>query len=517
MENNYKKLEQVLERYLGIINNDLSNEEIINELTKIVDKQQPNLVLLTDAYKYSHPTLYTEGLTYLVSYLESRGGKFNHVVFFGLQYIIKKYLMGRVLTEEMVYEADNKLNTQNGVFSGNNIFPTEKWLNLVRKHNGYLPIRIKAVKEGSICPTHNVLLKLESTDPEFAWLVGFLETIILQIWYPITVCTLSKKIKSNLKNYFSDSGCPDTYLGYILNDFGVRGVSSIESASIGGAAHLVNFDGGDNVIASDMITKFYNSNIMYGKSIPATEHSICTMEGEQGELNVFKRVLEKYPTGIVACVSDSFNILRACEQYWGEDLKVEILKREGTLTLRPDSGHPIATLRKVFTILFDKFGFTTNKMGYKVLPPQVRVIQGDGINYESINEIYEMLKEEKISPENLVLGMGGKLLQLGIDRDLQNFAIKACYATINGKTVEIVKSPLELDKNGEVKQSFKKSKKGDVKLIKDENNQFKTITSSEYLDFDNYKDELVTVFENGKLLVDYTFDEIRNLADKYSI
>lgn len=509
-----KKVEQILERYLQEVNTDLTQEEIIEKLTSVILSQQPNLILLTDAYKYSHPNIYTKGLTYLTSYMESRGGKFEYTIFSGLQPMIKKYLLGRVLTEEMVYEADKKLNSANGVFSGNQIFPTEKWLNLVRKYNGYLPVRIKAVKEGTKIPTHNVLLKLESTDKEFPWIVGFLETLVLQLWYPVTVGTLSYHIKQNIKSYYEKSGCEDSYLGYILNDFGVRGTSSMESASIGGAAHLMIFDGSDNVPASDMIIKYYNTDAMYGKSIPATEHSICTMQGEEGELDVFKRVLDLYPTGIVACVSDSYNILKTCEQYWGTDLKTQILERNGTLVIRPDSGDPIATLKKVFSILFDKFGYTLNKKGFKVLPSQVRVIQGDGINYESINDIYDMLFEEKISPENLVLGMGGKLLQAGIDRDLQNFAIKASFAVINGEKVEIVKSPLELDKDGNPKVSFKKSKKGDVKLIKYAEGTYQTITSSQIKNFDEYKDELITVFENGKLLVDYTFEEIRKTVNE---
>jgi nicotinamide phosphoribosyltransferase len=302
---------------------------------------------------------------------------------------------------------------------------------------------------------------------------------------------------------------------FVLNDFGFRGVSSVQSAKIGGSAHLVNFSGSDTVIASKLIQDIYNTKKVYGKSIPATEHSIMTLKGEKGEIDMMKQVLLEFPTGLVACVSDSYNIFRACSKYWGEDLIQMILSRPSEpgnqLVIRPDSGHVINSLREIFHILFDKFGYTTNDKGYKVLPPQVRVIQGDGVNLDSIREIYEMLEEEKISPENLALGMGGKLLQADINRDTQNFATKACSAIVDGEEVNVVKSPTEMDEFGNITQSFKKSKQGKLKLVKNPDGTYRTVTSMD-ADFDTVKDELVEVFRLGELPVEYTFDEIRDRA-----
>ncbi len=511
-----RKSRRLIERFLNKkIDDVLSKDDIIGLLEKALSSVEPNLILLSDAYKYSHPQFYTPGLTKMVSYLESRGGKFQETVMFGLQYITKKYLVGSVLSEEMVEEADQKLNGENGVFGKGGSFSKEKWMNLVRKHDGNLPLRIKAVSEGTVVPVKNVLAMIENTDDEFPWLTGFIESLFLEVWYPITVATLSREVKKVVVEYLEKTGTEPhlipAIVQFILNDFGFRGVSSVESASIGGAAHLVNFMGSDNVAASDMLMKFYNTTTMWGKSIDATEHSIMTMEGEEGESDVVRRILATKTSGFVACVSDSYNILRTCKTY-GTLFKDIILNRDGVFVVRPDSGDPVATLKAVFKILFEYFGYTLNSKGFKVLPPQIRVIQGDGVNYDSIINMYQSLMDEGIAAENLVLGMGGKLLQAGLDRDTQNFAVKACYAIINGKGVDIIKSPTELDADGNVKVSFKKSKKGLMKLVKDVDGNFFTMTSAD-AGFEDAKDELVVIFENGKLLVDEKIEKIRERAE----
>jgi nicotinamide phosphoribosyltransferase len=214
-------------------------------------------------------------------------------------------------------------------------------------------------------------------------------------------------------------------------------------------------------------------------------------------------------------VIDSFDVFRNASQYIGVELKDLILSRNGVFVARLDSGDPKMTIKTIFNILFEKFDYTVNTKGFKVLPPQLRVLQSDGMNLETIREIYEMLFEEKIAAENFVIGIGGKLLQAGIDRDTQNFAIKACYAIIDGEEFEIVKSPKEMDSNGDINISFKKSKKGLMKLVKNDNNEYTTLLKTDYpLMFDDMKDELITVFEDGELLVDYTFEEIRERAKK---
>lgn len=466
-------------------------------------KMQDNLILMADAYKYSHHKLYYPGTSKIYSYFESRGGKFDYSVFFGLQYFVKRYLEGVVITKEMVNQAE-KLMPQ--VFGRDDVFDRSKFDYIVEKHGGKLPVRIKAVPEGTRVLVNNAMMTIESTDPNCFWLTNFLETLLVQVWYPCTVATQSNEIYKIVEKYFDETASKEAKNGieFILNDFGFRGVSSVESAGIGGAAHLLNFRGSDTIMASVFAQQYYNTNQVWGVSVPATEHSVCTLLGKEGELDIFKHVLSTFPKGIVACVSDSYNIFKACKEYWGGALKEQILNREGTLVIRPDSGDPVATLLKVFEILMESFGYTTNEKGYKVLPKQVRVLQGDGINIDSIREIYTALKKHKISAENLLLGMGGALLQK-VNRDTQKFAFKCSYAEVNGKGVEVQKNPIEIDANGNTSISFKKSKAGKLKLVT-LNGNHKTVKEGEMPEL---KDELVTVFENGELLLNETFETIR--------
>ncbi|MFT3674341.1 MAG: nicotinate phosphoribosyltransferase [Chitinophagaceae bacterium] len=470
-----------------------------------------NLVLMADAYKYSHHKLYYPGTTRIYSYLESRGGEFDDTVFFGLQYILKKWLAGQVINRQKLDEADEILPA---VFGRDDIYDRSRFEYLLRKHNGRLPVRIRAVAEGSRVDTHQVLMTIENTDPACAWVTNFLETILMQVWYPTTVATLSGHVRDVVSDYFQQtaSTAAESGIGFVLNDFGFRGASSVETAAIGGAAHLIHFDGSDTIPANQLIRQYYNSTAIYGRSVPATEHSICTLLGEEGELEVFRHILNTVPTGIVACVSDSYNILRACRDYWGGELRQQILDRDGTLVIRPDSGDPVITLLKVFEILMDRFGYTINDKGYRVLPPQVRVLQGDGINLSSIRAIYGALTLNGISAENLLLGMGGALLQK-VDRDTQKFALKCSYAEINGNAVDIRKYPMELDGSGLYQPSFKQSKAGRLKLIR-QDGLYKTVGEQ---DEPTWKDQLITVFENGELVHETDFDEIKARAMQTAI
>lgn len=483
---------------------------------KALDKPN-NLVMLGDAYKYSHHKFYEEGMTKMHSYLESRGGRFEETIFYGLQIFLKEFLEGVAITQQELDESYDYLGTKYGVFGREDVFDKSKFQYLIDVHGGKLPILIKAVPEGTVVNVKNVLMTIENTDDNCAWLTNFLETLLLQVWYPITVATLSREVKKVVQRAFDRTSClpPDVMeivMEFVLNDFGFRGSTGTQAAERGGSGHLINFRGSDTTLASKLIRDHYNTDTIYGLSVPATEHSIMTIKGESGELEMMKRVLTMYPTGIVACVSDSFNIFRACKDYWGTELRDLILSRPpepgNQLVIRPDSGHVINTLKSVFEILFDKFGYTTNDKGFKVLPPQVRVIQGDGVNLGSIIEIYEFLEKEGIAAENLVFGMGGKLLQADVNRDTQNFATKACFAIVNGEHRDIVKSPTEIDADGNFIKSFKKSKKGHLKLVKQSDGKFITLTSDDE-GFDEAIDVLVPVFENGVILKEWTFEEVR--------
>lgn len=457
--------------------------------------KEPNIILLSDSYKYSHANFYPPKTEKVYSYLESRGGKFPKVLFFGLQYIIKKYFEGKVVTKEKIDEAEELIKLHGLPFN------REGWEYILSKYDGKLPVSIRAVPEGTMVDVSNVLVTMENTDPRCYWLTNFLETVLVQLWYPITVATQSKYIKNMITDYARQTG-DESLVNFKLHDFGFRGVSSVESAGIGGAAHLVNFLGTDTVEALVVARDYYGCKIA-GYSIPATEHSVITAWGKENESRAMQNVLELYPNGLVACVSDSYDIYYACENIWGDKLKDKVLARNGTLVIRPDSGVPHDVVSKVLPILGKKFGYTVNEKGYKVLDSHVRIIQGDGVNYDSIDMILSVMKAYGWSTDNIAFGMGGALLQ-NLNRDTQSFAFKCSSVTIDGVEHDVFKQP--------VTDSGKNSKRGRLELLQDEYGKYHT--TREKNDEPDYENVLTEVFNNGNIIKEYAFDEVRENSNK---
>ena len=281
------------------------------------------------AAQTSHWRQYPPGTTTVYSYFESRGGKFAEVTFFGLQYILKRYLTGVVVTAAKIDAAEKIINAHMGQGEMKH-FNRAGWEHIVKKHGGRLPIVIKALPEGMTVPVKNVLMTVENTDPECFWLSNYLETLLVQVWYPMTVCTQSREQKKVLADYFQRTGCEVSSpfsLGFQLNDFGTRGVSSMETAALGGAAHLVNFLGSDNMPANVFAAHYYGAKGPAGFSIPAAEHSTITSWQRDGEVDAYRNMLTQYPTGTVAVVSDSYDIFNAVSNLWGGELKEMIVKR----------------------------------------------------------------------------------------------------------------------------------------------------------------------------------------------
>mgnify|MGYP002776505236 CR=1 FL=1 len=387
-----------------------------------------NLILNSDSYKFSQWCQYPPGTEYIYSYIESRGGKYDETVFFGLQAFIKEYLMEPV-TMEMIDEAEAIILAHGEPFN------REGWEYIVREHGGRLPVLITAVPEGTVVPVHNVLATIENTDPNCFWLTSFLETALLRaIWYPTTVATISREIKKVILDALERTGDPST-IDVKLHDFGARGVSSQESAGIGGLAHLVNFQGTDTIAALLYGRRYYDID-MAGFSVPAMEHSTVTSWGREREVDAYRNMVKKNgkPGGIVSAVSDSYNIYEACK-LWGTELKQDVIDSGATLVVRPDSGHPANVVFECVSILAEHFGYTVNEKGFKVLN-NVRVLQGDGINIDSIRAIQCKLEAYDFSADNVVFGQGGALLQI-VNRDDQKFAMKASCAKINIQWVEV--------------------------------------------------------------------------------
>jgi nicotinamide phosphoribosyltransferase len=450
-----------------------------------------NIILNSDSYKYSQFNQYPPNTTGVYSYIESRGGVYDATVFFGLQAFIKEYLVGSVVTTDMIDEAEAIITAHGEPFN------REGWEYIVREHGGKLPVLIKAVPEGTVVGVKNVLATIENTDPACYWLTSFLETALLRaIWYPTTVATNSYENKKLILDYLEKTGDP-TSIDFKLHDFGARGVSSLESAGIGGAAHLVNFQGTDTVEALLFARRYYGAD-MAGFSVPAMEHSTVTSWGREHEVDAYRNMVKKNgkPGGIVSAVSDSYDIYEACK-LWGTELKQDVLDSGAMLVVRPDSGDPAIVVKTCLQTLETYFGYTINEKGYKVLN-NVRVLQGDGINHQSIRSILYTITVAGYSADNVVFGQGGALLQI-VNRDDQKFAMKCSAALVDGKWVDVFKDP--------VTDQGKQSKKGKMKLAWTGNGLATFTTRDE--GYDNAFDVLEVVFENGVLTRDMTFDEVR--------
>jgi nicotinamide phosphoribosyltransferase len=457
-------------------------------------KLTKNLILNTDSYKVSMFKQYPAGTTGVYSYIESRGGRYDRTVFFGLQAFIKEYLLDPI-TQADIEIADEILTLHGEPFN------RAGWQYILDKHNGYLPVVIRGVPEGTVVPVKNVLATIENTDPECFWLTTWLETALLRaIWYPTTVATQSKYIKNILVDYLEKSGDP-TSIGFKLHDFGARGVSSMESGGIGGAAHLVNFMGTDNITGILYAREYYNAGVA-GFSIPAAEHSTITSWGRAGEVKAYSNMVAQFgkPGALLAVVSDSYDIYEACRM-WGTELKQQVIDSGATVVIRPDSGDPVEVLPKMFNILGETFGYTTNDKGYKVLN-NVRMLWGDGINQMSIQSILRTVVDMRgWSADNLAFGMGGALLQQ-LDRDTQQFAMKCSAAEINGKWVDVFKDPIT--------DKVKASKKGRVTLWTNGTGEFvSSVDEPKQWADRGWTDALVPVYWNGNLHKDYTFEEVR--------
>jgi nicotinamide phosphoribosyltransferase len=260
---------------------------------------------------------------------------------------------------------------------------------------------------------------------------------------------------------------------------------------IGGLAHLLNFRGTDTAIALDCAQKYYNAKIA-GFSIPAMEHSTITSWDKESD--AFKNMLDVYAEDgtTLACVSDSYDYINAIDNIWGKELKDKVIKSGAVLVVRPDSGDPLQLIPYTLKSLANSFGFTNAQNG-KLLN-NVRIIWGDGINYEMIEKILSLITKQGWSADNVNFGMGAAILQK-INRDTYGFAYKASAIKIDGKWKGICKNPAT--------DPSKKSKSGRIGAELVEGKYF-----VRDLDKDNFQNALETVFVNGDLLKDYKFEDL---------
>jgi nicotinamide phosphoribosyltransferase len=395
-----------------------------------------NLINLSDSYKFSHFNQYPKGTEIIHSYLAPRGGECEKVVMHGLPYILKEYLQFQQIWWPLI-EKSAELAESHGV-----PFNKSGWQYIFDKHKGYLPIEIKALPEGAIVSNKEPLLTIENTDPNCAWLVGYLETLLLKIWYPCTVASKSYAVRQMLEKHWEKTVGDISGVDFAYHNFGDRGSSSVESAAIGGVAHLTQFKGTDNFNALEHSNKYYDGKYQ-GFSIPASEHSTVTSWGRESEFEMISNYLETYKSNpIIACVLDSYDIYKAVNFVTSGAMKEKIENKDYPIfVIRPDSGNPLEVIEKILQICeANNVARSFNGRGYKQLD-KYRIIWGDGITLNTIDEILNSTEKWGWAASNFAFGSGGDLMQ-NVNRDTCKFAMKCSAIRVNGEWRDVYKDPI---------------------------------------------------------------------------
>ena len=478
-----------------------------------------NPLLLTDGYKVDHRRQYPNKTTLVYSNWTPRKSRIEgieEVIFFGLQYFIKKYIIEDFETnffskpkDEVLKAYSRRINS----YLGENSVGIDHIGDL---HDlGYIPMVFKALPEGSSVPIKVPMFTMYNTLPEFFWLTNYFETLIsTTVWLPCNSATIAYQYRQILDKYAAETSSIPEFVDWQGHDFSMRGMAALEAALISGAGHLLSFTGTDTIPAIDFLESYYNANSdeeLIGGSVAATEHSVMSMGTNSAEQETFKRLItEVYPKGIVSVVSDTWDLWKVLSEYI-PNLKNEILSRDGKLVIRPDSGDPVKIIcgdpdateplakKGVVQLLWDTFGGTVNEKGYKELDSHVGAIYGDSITLDRAVSICEGLKKNGFASTNVVLGIGSFTYQYNT-RDTFGFAMKATYGEVDGVGRDIYKDPITDD-------GTKKSARGLIKIVK-ENGTFKLIDKVSWEE--EKQGELKEVFRNGKLLVDQSLKEIRS-------
>lgn len=477
-----------------------------------------NPLLYTDGYKVDHRRQYPANTSLVYSNWtprKSRIAGINQVVFFGLQYFIKKYILEDFQRnffdqpkEEIVAQYARRINN----YLGPNAVGTQHIADL---HDlGYIPMVIKALPEGVQVPIRVPMFTMYNTKAEFFWLTNYFETLLsATIWMPCNSATLAKKYRQILDQYAQETASDLSFVDWQGHDFSMRGMAGLEAAVISSAGHLLSFAGTDTIPSIDFMEQYYNANSdqeLIGGSVAATEHSVMCMGTNSGELETFKRLItEVYPNGIVSIVSDTWDLWKVLTEYLPA-LKNEIVARDGKVVIRPDSGDPVDIIcgnpngktsieqKGVIESLWETFGGTVNAKGFKELDAHIGAIYGDSITLERATQICERLKQKGFASTNVVLGIGSFTYQYNT-RDTFGFAMKATYGEVDGIGREIFKDPITDD-------GTKKSAKG---LIKVEQKEGSYVLVDQVSWEEEQQGEMKEVFRDGRLLIDWTLQEIR--------
>ena len=509
-------------------------------------------ILLTDGYKLGHHFQYPKGTEMVYSNWTPRSCKYfpeasEGSVVFGIQYLVKEYLIKQfnenffnLPKEQAIKEFHDRVDNFVGI-SNVGIEHIEALYDL-----GYLPIEIKALPEGSVCPIRVPMMTIKNTLPEFFWLTNYLETLISSVlWLPCTSATSARLYKKELKRHAKRTSFPgDVNIGFACHDFSMRGMAGIEAAIVSGMAHMTSFCGSETIPAIRAVEEYYNadsSKELVAATVPATEHSVMCAGGKEDELETFRRLIcEVYPNGIVSIVSDTWDFWQVVEDFLPK-LKKEIMARDGRVVIRPDSGDPVDIICGLRTnphfntriveghyyccyapfdidseyveisegqyygayyMLGKTFGWNTTDTGFRYHSTKIGLLYGDSITLERQKQIYLRLEGAGMAACNLVLGVGSFTYQFK-SRDSLGFAVKATACKINGELKEIFKQPKTDD-------GTKNSLKGLI-AIYEENGTY--VAKDCVSEAEEMEGALEPVFVNGSLVKDYSLSEIRERID----
>lgn len=481
--------------------------------------------LLCDFYKVSHREQYPQGTEVIYSTFTPRSNKYfpvaNKVVVFGIQAFVKKYLIQYFNENFFNRSKEDIVNEYKRVIKFTLGLENPNASHILDLHDlGYLPVELKSLKEGTLAPIKVPVLTLENTNPKFFWVTNYLETIMSnEIWLPMTSATIAYEYRKLLNEYALKTTGTIEGVQFQGHDFSMRGMSSLESSKASGAGHLLSFVGTDTIPSILYHEEFYNADIeneLVGTSIPATEHSVMCSYGNANEFDLFKHLIKDvYPNGFFSVVSDTWDFWKVVGEYL-PTLEEDIMSRDGRVVIRPDSGDPVLIItgdengktelerKGLIEALWDIFGGTITKQGYKVLDGHIGAIYGDSITLERAKAIVDRLVTKGFASTNIVFGIGSYTYQYNT-RDTFGFAMKATYAVVNGEERLLFKDPKTDD-------GTKKSQRGRVVVIEDGyQNEITFVDGLHKKDQEVYShgDLLETVFKDGKLVRDESLSEIR--------
>lgn len=460
-------------------------------------------IFFHDFYKAAHKDMYPANTMQVYSNFTARTSRIegiDEILIFGVQYLVKKYLVQEFqdnFFEKTKTEVIGRYQYIMDFALGAKAINTKHLEDL---HDlRYLPIIVKALPEGTLCPIKVPFLTITNTHVDFAWLPNFLETLISNVlWHPITAATMAYQFRKVLHKYAERTSDDAVMVPWQGHDFSMRGQTSIESSMVCGAAHLTCFTGTDTVPSILMLAEYYGASYFVGGSVPATEHSVMCMGGKDNEYETYRRLIEDiYPKGIVSIVSDTWDYWKVINEYLPKQ-KDKIMAREGKVVIRPDSGDPLSIITETLWRLWDIFGGTVNSKGFKVLDPHIGLIYGDSITLELCKKICVSLEAMGYASTNVVFGIGSYTYQ-HVTRDTFGFAMKATYGVVDGKPMNIFKDPVTDD-------GVKKSAKG---LLRVDRVDGKLALKQEVSIIEEHGGELLAVFANGTELNTTSLKQIR--------